>query len=95
MADVCSRRAWTSAAELEAEAARWMNAAETLDVTEDKALGRDKNGEEMPDWGANKMGRAGKPLNARPVRGPLLPYRNPVALRPDETRHGSVATPAT
>ena len=83
------------ARELEAEVARWMNAAETLDATEDKALGRDKSGEEMPDWVANKKRRAGKPLDARSLRRPRLPYRNPVALRPDETRHGPGTTPAT
>ena len=48
------------AAELEAEVARWMSAAETADAKEDKAFGRDKSGEEMPDWVANKKRRAEK-----------------------------------
>ncbi len=48
------------AAELEAEVARWMSAAETADATEDKAFGRDKSGQEMPDWVANKKRRAEK-----------------------------------
>jgi len=39
------------AAELEAKVARWMNAAETSDATQYKALGRDKSGEEMLDPG--------------------------------------------
>ena len=41
-------------AELEAEVARWMNAAEALDGREDEAFGRDKSGDEMPDWVADK-----------------------------------------
>ncbi|CAJ0854230.1 hypothetical protein AMST5_01091 [freshwater sediment metagenome] len=48
------------AAELEAEVARWMSAAETADAQQDKAFGRDKSGEEMPDWVANKKRRAEK-----------------------------------
>ena len=48
------------AAELEAEVARWMSAAEASDAQEDKALGRDKSGEEMPDWVADKKKRAEK-----------------------------------
>jgi hypothetical protein len=37
------------AAELEAEVARWLSAAEAADAEEDKAFDRDKSGEEMPD----------------------------------------------
>ena len=48
------------AAELEAEVARWMNAAEALDGREDEAFGRDKNGDEMPDWVGDKKKRAEK-----------------------------------
>ena len=48
------------AAELEAEVARWMNAAEALDGREDEAFGRDKSGDEMPDWVADKKKRAEK-----------------------------------
>jgi transposase len=48
------------AAELEAEVARWLSAAEAADAEEDKAFGRDKNGEEMPDWVADKKKRAEK-----------------------------------
>ena len=48
------------AAELDAEVARWMKAAEASDVGEDKAFGRDKSGEEMPDWVADKKKRADK-----------------------------------
>jgi transposase len=48
------------AAELEAEVARWMSAAEATDATEDKTFGRDKSGAEMPDWVADKKRRAEK-----------------------------------
>jgi transposase len=46
------------AAELEAEVAKWLSAAEAADAEEDKAFGRDKSGEEMPDWVADKKKRA-------------------------------------
>lgn len=45
------------AAELEAEVARWLAAAEATDVTEDKLHGADKSGEEMPKWIADKKQR--------------------------------------
>jgi transposase len=48
------------AAELEAEVAQWMSAAEAADAREDKAFGSDKSGEEMPDWIADKNKRAEK-----------------------------------
>jgi len=48
------------AAELEAEAAKWLSAAEAADAEEDKAFGRDKSGEEMPAWAADKTKRAEK-----------------------------------
>ena len=46
------------AAELEAEVARWLSSAEAADAGEDKLYGRDKTGEEMPDWVADKKRRA-------------------------------------
>jgi transposase len=46
------------AAELEAEVAKWLNAAEAADAAEDKLHGRDKSGDEMPDWVADKQRRA-------------------------------------
>src|SRR5580704_5080532 len=46
------------AAELEAEVAKWLSAAEAADAEEDKLYGRDKTGEEMPDWIADKKRRA-------------------------------------
>jgi transposase len=46
------------AAELEAEVARWLAAAEATDAAEDKLYGADKTGEEMPDWVADKKQRA-------------------------------------
>ena len=44
--------------ELEAEVARWLSSAEAADAGEDKLYGRDKSGEEMPDWVADKKRRA-------------------------------------
>jgi transposase len=46
------------AEELEAEVAAWMDAAAKADAREDAAFGRDKSGEEMPDWVADKQRRA-------------------------------------
>jgi transposase len=48
------------AAELEAEVASWLDAAAAADASEDAAFGRDKSGEEMPDWVADKQRRAEK-----------------------------------
>src|SRR5260370_5676488 len=48
------------AAELEAEVAKWLSAAEAADVAEDKLHGRDKTGDEMPDSIADKKRRAGR-----------------------------------
>src|SRR5271165_2277704 len=45
------------AAELEAEVAKWLSAAEAADAAEDKQHG-DKTGDEMPDWVADKQQRA-------------------------------------
>ena len=42
------------AAELEAEVAKWLSAAEAADAAEDKLHGGDKTGDEMPDWVADK-----------------------------------------
>ena len=46
------------AAELEAEVAGWLTTAEAADAEEDRLYGRDKTGEEMPDWVADKQRRA-------------------------------------
>ena len=48
------------AAELEAEVAKWLSAAEAVDAEEDRAFGRDKSGEELPKWVADKKKRAEK-----------------------------------
>ncbi len=53
------------AAELEAEVAKWLSAAEAADAEEDKLYGRDKTGEEMPDWVADKKRRAEKIRTAK------------------------------
>ena len=46
------------AAELEAEVAKWLSAADAADAKEDSLHGRDKTGDEMPDWVADKKQRA-------------------------------------
>ena len=53
------------ATELEAEVARWLAAAQAADAEEDKLHGRDKTGEEMPDWVADKKKRAAKIRQAK------------------------------
>jgi hypothetical protein len=40
--------------ELKAEVDRWLAAAEAADAEEDKAFGKGKRGDEMPDWIADK-----------------------------------------
>jgi transposase len=46
------------AAELEAEVAKWLSAAEVADANEDERHGGDKTGDEMPEWVADKKRRA-------------------------------------
>jgi hypothetical protein len=46
------------AAELEAEVAKWLSSAAAADAEEDKLHGRDKTGEEMPEWIVDKKRRA-------------------------------------
>jgi hypothetical protein len=53
------------AAELETEVAKWLSTAEAADAEEDKLHGRDKTGEEMPDWVADKQRRAEKIRQAK------------------------------
>src|SRR5256884_3232300 len=53
------------ATELEAEVAKWLSTAEAADAEEDKLHGRDKTGEEMPDWVADKQRRAEKIRQAK------------------------------
>src|SRR5215510_749862 len=45
------------AAELEAEVDKWLAAAEAADAEEDKLHGKDRQGDEMPDWVADKKCR--------------------------------------
>src|SRR5205814_6474743 len=52
-------------AELQAEVDRWLAAAEAADAEEDKLYGRDKRGEEMPDWIADKEKRLEKIREAK------------------------------
>lgn len=46
------------AAELEADVAKWFSAAEAADAGEDQRHGRDRTGDEMPEWVADKQRRA-------------------------------------
>jgi len=48
------------AAQLDAEVAKWFAAAEAADSKEDKIHGPDKQGDEMPEWVADKARRAEK-----------------------------------
>src|SRR5258707_4086829 len=48
------------ARELEDEVRKWLAAAEEADAEEDKLYGRDKRGDELPDWVADKRKRAEK-----------------------------------
>jgi transposase len=46
--------------ELEAEVRRWLDAAEAADAEEDRAFGKDKRGDELPDWVMDKQKRIEK-----------------------------------
>jgi transposase len=52
-------------AELQAEVDSWLKAAEAADAAEDKALGTDKRGDEMPGWVADKQARLAKIREAK------------------------------
>jgi transposase len=52
-------------AELEAEVARWLAAAEAADAAEDVAFGPDKRGDELPDWVTDKQQRLAKIRDAK------------------------------
>jgi transposase len=47
-------------AELQAEVDHWLAAAEAADAKEDAAFGKDKRGDELPDWVADKQKRLAK-----------------------------------
>ena len=47
-------------AELKAEVARMLAAAEAADAQEDETFGQDKRGDEMPDWAGDKQKRLAK-----------------------------------
>ena len=53
------------AAELEAEVAKWLAAAEAADTAEDAKHGANKSGDEMPKWVADKKRRAEKIRQAK------------------------------
>ena len=52
-------------AELKAEVDRWLAAAEAADAEEDALHGRDKRGDELPDWVADKQKRLVKIAEAK------------------------------
>ena len=54
-------------AELQAEVDRWLAAAEAADAAEDKAFGKDRRGDEMPAWIADKKERLAKIGEAKAV----------------------------
>jgi hypothetical protein len=51
--------------ELEAEVRRWLEAAEAADAEEDRAFGKDKRGDELPDWVRDKAKRLAKLREAK------------------------------
>jgi transposase len=51
--------------DLEADVAEWHKLAEVADAEEDKLYGRDKTGEEMPDWVIDKQRRIEKIKKAK------------------------------
>jgi hypothetical protein len=57
---MCYERMEARAAELEAEVDNWLAAAEAADAEEDKLHGKDRQGDELPDWAADKKRRAEK-----------------------------------
>ena len=57
------------AAELEAEVAKWLDAAEAADAAEDKLYGRDKTGDELPAWVMDKKLRAERIRKAKAELG--------------------------
>jgi transposase len=52
-------------AELQAEVDRWLAAAEAADAEEDKTFGKDKRGDGMPDWAADKQMRLARIREAK------------------------------
>ena len=52
-------------AELQAEIAKLLAAAETADAAEDAAFGRDKSGDELPKWASDKVQRLAKIKEAK------------------------------
>jgi hypothetical protein len=70
------------ARELEDEVRKWLAAAEAADAEEDKLYGRDKRGDELPDWVADKQKRAEK------IRAAKAKLRRPRLLRKRKPKPG-------
>jgi transposase len=62
-------------AELKAEVARMLAAAEAADAEEDETFGKDKRGDEMPDWAGDKQKRLAKIQQARRRLRPMPGWR--------------------
>src|SRR5665811_152874 len=72
-------------AELKAEVARMLAAAEAADCEEDETFGKDKRGDEMPDWAGDKQKRLARRSSRRWRRWRRTPgwrRRKSVASRP-------------
>ena len=71
-------------AELKAEVACMLAAAAAADVQEDEIFGKDKRGDEMPDWASDKEKRLAKIQEAMAALGPRpnWPRRKSAASRP-------------
>src|SRR6266478_6212596 len=68
-------------AELKAEVARMLAAAEAADCEEDETFGKDKRGDEMPDWAGDKR-NGWRRSSRRWRRTPSWRRRKSVASRP-------------
>jgi transposase len=71
------------ATELEAEVAKWLSTAAAADAEGDKLHGRDKTGEEMPDWVADKQRRREDPPGAGQAELQRTSRRRKLAKNPD------------
>jgi len=71
------------ATELETEVAKWLSTAAAADAEEDKLHGRDKTGEEMPDWVADKQRRREDPPGAGQAELQRTSRRRKLAKNPD------------
>lgn len=89
-------------AELAATVQGWLQKAETLDAREDTEAGRDRRGDELPTWVADKQARLEKIRQAKAAleadARAKATYPSPVATSPQRgrppTRHAARESPA-